>query len=70
MSSSVCQENEINGFINEVNIKLKHDINTHRKRDLTVASHKLKLLIKINNYCWPTYLQHLYTDDTFANNKV
>jgi hypothetical protein len=70
MSSSFCQENEINGFINEINIKLKHDINTHRKLDLTVASHKLKLPIKMYNYRWPTYLQLLYTDDTFANNKV
>jgi hypothetical protein len=56
------------GFINEINIKLKHNINTHRKYDFSAASHKLKLLIKIYNYCWPTCLQPLYRDDTFANN--
>jgi hypothetical protein len=68
MSSSICQENENNEFINEVIIKLKRNINTHRKYDLTAASHKLKLLIKIHNYCCPTYLQLLFKDYTFANN--
>jgi hypothetical protein len=47
MSSSTCQENENNGFINEINIKVKHNINTHRKYDLTAASQKFKLLINI-----------------------
>jgi hypothetical protein len=68
MSSSICQENKNNGFINELNIKLKHNINRHRKYDLTAASHKLKLPIKIYNYCWPTCLKVLYKDGTFTNN--
>jgi hypothetical protein len=68
MSSSICQENENNGFISEIHIKFKHNINTHRKYDLTAASNKLKLLVKIYNYCSPTCLQPLCKDDKSANN--